>query len=174
MSRRRQARLAPVKTPTGQKACRGRFLNVDCRIDIEKGRRTWCGQDCIDACMVQINPGEARRVVGERDKGVCNRCGRDTKLILRIARRATQSYFARQYDSWWDRSPWTHNGPCRHWLVRAGFNPNCARWEVDHIDELADGGAFTLNNLQTLCVPCHKIKTAEQKRLRASRRKGLL
>lgn len=31
--------------------------------------------------------------------------------------------------------------------------------EADHIVALADGGAHALENLQTLCKPCHKSKT---------------
>lgn len=34
-------------------------------------------------------------------------------------------------------------------------------WEADHILEWAEGGKTELENLQTLCVPCHKRKTAE-------------
>lgn len=30
---------------------------------------------------------------------------------------------------------------------------------ADHVRNLAAGGARTLENLQTLCVPCHKAKT---------------
>jgi hypothetical protein len=33
--------------------------------------------------------------------------------------------------------------------------------EVDHIIELAAGGDNTLENLQVLCSPCHKAKTAK-------------
>jgi len=33
-----------------------------------------------------------------------------------------------------------------------------APFEVDHIVRYIDGGSNELNNLQTLCVPCHKSK----------------
>lgn len=37
----------------------------------------------------------------------------------------------------------------------------------DHIKELADGGdLLDLDNVQTLCVDCHKVKTAKSARLR--------
>ena len=32
--------------------------------------------------------------------------------------------------------------------------------EVDHIIELAIGGTNTIDNVQPLCSPCHKAKTA--------------
>jgi 5-methylcytosine-specific restriction endonuclease McrA len=44
--------------------------------------------------------------------------------------------------------------------------------EVDHIMEIADGGAeFDVANTQTICREHHKLKTAENRSLRALRRK---
>ena len=45
--------------------------------------------------------------------------------------------------------------------------------EVDHIVELQEGGdKLDPNNLMTLCIRCHRRKTAEEKRKREAR-KGL-
>ena len=33
-------------------------------------------------------------------------------------------------------------------------------WEADHIHPLVEGGADTLENLRTLCLPCHKFGTS--------------
>lgn len=41
--------------------------------------------------------------------------------------------------------------------------------EVDHVIELAAGGDNTIENLQVLCKPCHKVKTAKYN---SSRLKG--
>jgi hypothetical protein len=35
-------------------------------------------------------------------------------------------------------------------------------WEFDHIVPLADGGTHELSNMQTLCRPCHRAKTARE------------
>lgn len=32
-------------------------------------------------------------------------------------------------------------------------------WEVDHVIERRDGGLGVMDNLQTLCLDCHKRKT---------------
>ena len=32
--------------------------------------------------------------------------------------------------------------------------------EVDHIIELASGGTHTIDNVQPLCKPCHRVKTS--------------
>ncbi|MGW2919512.1 HNH endonuclease [Streptomyces angustmyceticus] len=36
--------------------------------------------------------------------------------------------------------------------------------EVDHIRPIAQGGTWTLDNAQTLCRPCHREKTAQDRR----------
>ncbi len=39
--------------------------------------------------------------------------------------------------------------------------------QADHITELADGGdTWDMENLQTLCSQCHKVKTSESRRAR--------
>lgn len=41
---------------------------------------------------------------------------------------------------------------------------------VDHITEIADGGALLdTNNMQSLCVRCHAKKTAQERRRREGR-----
>jgi hypothetical protein len=43
--------------------------------------------------------------------------------------------------------------------------------EIDHVIELASGGEDSIENLQVLCKPCHKTKTAKynSKRLKGHR-----
>ncbi len=45
--------------------------------------------------------------------------------------------------------------------------------EGDHIIEIADGGdEFDMENVQTLCVSCHKAKTKEGRQQRANIKTG--
>lgn len=44
--------------------------------------------------------------------------------------------------------------------------------EVDHIKPVRDGGTDHLDNLQTLCRPCHFDKTAQENARRAKPIKG--
>lgn len=45
-------------------------------------------------------------------------------------------------------------------------------WESDHLVPLADGGANDDQNLQLLCQPCHRDKTAAEATARAAQRRG--
>jgi hypothetical protein len=91
--------------------------------------------------------------VRKRDRGRCAACKLDTYAVRRkiraIGRGATRE------------------------LRRLGFKPRKSLWELDHIVPLIDGGSHELDNLQTLCTPCHVKKTAEEARLRSARAKEL-
>jgi HNH endonuclease len=58
---------------------------------------------------------------------------------------------------------WLTRGPCVVGEHR-GF-------ELDHIVPLRDGGSHGLDNMQPLCVPCHREKTAREATERAYRRR---
>lgn len=45
-------------------------------------------------------------------------------------------------------------------------------WQADHIVPLVEGGTHDMENLRTLCVPCHKVETAALARRRAVGRSG--
>ncbi len=51
-------------------------------------------------------------------------------------------------------------------------------WHVDHIKPLVEAHGdidyWRLDNLQTLCVPCHKLKTSSEATARASARRAAL
>ncbi len=108
-------------------------------------RRRWHPQ-----CVEDYNgsdPREARRRVRKRDRGICAGCGVDTRKLKKA-----------------------HRGPGSAQALRdLGFVPRRSLWELDHIVPLIDGGGHELANLQTLCTPCHKAKTAAEARDRAGR-----
>lgn len=39
-------------------------------------------------------------------------------------------------------------------------------WQCDHLVPLSKGGTSDISNLRILCIPCHKAKTAEDRRRR--------
>ena len=117
-------------------------------------RRRW-HPACVDVYN-QSDPREARRRVRKRDRGRCASCGLDTYGLRRQIR---------------------GRGSFRK-LRERGFKPRKSLWELDHIVPLVDGGSHDLGNLQTLCTPCHKRKTAreagERRRQRESRARDSL
>ena len=53
----------------------------------------------------------------------------------------------------------------------AGCGEKVCEWHVDHMNAKMNGGLeTTIENLQTLCVPCHKNKTRMDYRVRTRRR----
>ena len=79
-----------------------------------------------------------------RDKGICNRCGRNCKLIDDELNRLYQldlvkgdvCYLANEYM----RSIGLHS-----W----------SSWHAHHIVKRCDGGTDTLDNIETVCQWCH-------------------
>ena len=139
-------------------------------------RRTWYSEECVNSWKIRNDPAYVREQVYDRDKGVCESCGRDTEKLRRQYRRlwmATKGLSFRLI-----RNPsGTMHCKIRHlsrWRERGRW-PDMSRswWEADHIVEVVRGGGQCgLDNYQTLCVPCHKDKTARLARERAQQRKA--
>jgi 5-methylcytosine-specific restriction endonuclease McrA len=123
---------------------------------------------------VRTSPSAARERVFERDRGVCARCCRDTLDLLRrlrnLARRRPRPEVlveARQLALGFEAA------------VEVGRRGRVLRirrtlWQADHILPVAEGGGgCSLENLRTLCLPCHRVVTAElAARLRRIARDG--
>lgn len=127
------------------------------------------------------NPSAVRDAVWRRDEGVCAVCGFDAKLAARI-----MWYAVHHVGSTDDRrlEGYDHDSkrPSLVWVVRSlfrqlwGLRSWCAdpldAWDADHITPVCEGGANTLANLRTLCIPCHKAATAALAARRAAKRKA--
>lgn len=166
----------------GKRCCRW------CCKPVPRGRMSYCGDQCQIEVDIRSSAVAARRHVFERDKGVCRQCGTDTELLRRALGYAAYSLInSERYGAGSHRRLHAHfritayeaQAPLRAVAAPLGFsNVTGHFWEADHIVELSDGGSGGLDNLQTLCVPCHKRKTAANAGRRAlerrDRRKPLL
>lgn len=146
-----------------------------CQAAVPKSRRSWCSQQCKDWYYLATSSSYLRFKVYERDRGVCNRCKLDCdRLEVRAYGYSTwtrlpvpRSSIAKQYEEM--------RAICDE-LKRQGFAGVSPRnrislWAADHINPLFDGGSFELQNVQTLCLPCHKEKTSTEATMRAKRKR---
>jgi 5-methylcytosine-specific restriction endonuclease McrA len=141
-----------------------------CGRPVPKGRRNWCGEACIEEMRIRNWPGHARGRVLGRDRGVCAACGRDcVALEARVHRYTTvwREGIGREEEI----SRWSRQRRLEGWFRRFGLPAlHNSLWQADHIVPVVlGGGGCGLDNLRTLCVPCHKRATRELARRRARR-----
>lgn len=181
-----------ARGPNGRKLCRW------CGVEVPKGRQTWCSQPCVDEFLIRKDPNTARRRVLERDRGVCALCGLDTLELERWLGRLGAPHHEPYMGKTWkvDRSRFCGRSTtqrynwqrklyepehcdCRYHravrdLRRRGWHDVHTRalWDADHIKPVIEGGGgCPLENLRTLCVPCHKTETAKLAARRAVARR---
>jgi 5-methylcytosine-specific restriction protein A len=143
----------------------GRALCRTCGIEVPKGRRTFCGEACVDDWATRYSPTLMRQRVFRRDLGVCALCGIDTRLLGRVLNAEWQRIKrVRTAQGRRDRAEFRQR---YRWFFRRR-----TYWDADHIVPVAEGGGeCTIANIRTLCIPCHQRVTTEQARNRASQRR---
>lgn len=193
MSRHRYSRNAgrvdPEKLPKGPS---GRALCRWCATEVPKRRKTFCSAICVHEHRVRSSASYVRECLDERDHGVCALCGLNTVAEIRIlwalrptgdsllgsvprhmGERAVLRAVCGNTKPGRDRRPW--GIWAEQFRIRLGVFPWERRrqrfWDADHIQPVDEGGGTCgLDNYQTLCLLCHKKKTAEQKQRSAVKR----
>lgn len=112
-------------------------------------RRTFCSEFCVHQWRLRSDPGYLRDQVFARDKGVCALCATDTVAAIRVLKRSRGKAREEALAMW----------------GLASVNARRSLWDADHILPVAEGGGqCDLDNLRTLCLPCHREVTAELRR----------
>jgi 5-methylcytosine-specific restriction protein A len=146
------SKLLP-KGPNGRALCRR------CQTEVPVGRRTFCSEPCIHEWKLRTQPEYAAEQVEKRDKGVCAVCKVDTTALrseFRLVPRGSSQVL------WLG----ARNLPVELLMRRRWF-------DVDHVVPVVEGGGSCgLENLRTLCVPCHKRETAKLAARRAEARRA--
>ena len=89
-----------------------------------------------------------RDKVYERDQGVCAKCALDTKTLMEVGQSLMTEHS-------WGRSEWKRLLSA----IAVKTAPGLTYWQADHIIARIEGGPDELDNMQTLCIPCHEEDT---------------
>jgi 5-methylcytosine-specific restriction enzyme A len=158
-TRRRTPGVHSQKRPLGPN---GEKLCFNCRAVLPKGRAYNCSKECSREWSHKTSPDLLRRAVFERDHGVCAVCGEDTaalqKEYVSIPFEPASTRLERRWE-WLDKHGIPSGRELTDW------------WDADHITPVvAGGGECSIENIRTLCIPCHKNATAVLAARRATER----
>lgn len=178
-----------LRVPPGQ--CRW------CGKPVKPPRQSWCDDTCVQAYLIRARPEAARRAVYARDRGMCAICGLDTDQVqieLRAISRVLGGADATELNALLPlvtrelaRFAPYHVRLVPYTLSEFSYHRNrtevkihhcwklsyTSLWEADHIIPVVEGGGSSgLENLRTLCKPCHRLETAKLRKRLARQRRG--
>ena len=156
--RRRGGWVDPSTLPRGPN---GRALCRWCQTEVAPPRRSFCSDACVHEHRLRTNNRYMRCAVYKRDRAVCATCGVDTAATAR---------------AYWEAAATGDLDAGARVLAAAGIGALGRRrimrrgrlggnlFDVDHIVAVHDGGGECgMDNLQTLCIPCHRKRTKQQR-----------
>jgi 5-methylcytosine-specific restriction endonuclease McrA len=114
-----------------------------------------------------VTQAQLRRLVFERDHGVCKSCGRDMVAARADYQREISDEFSRHFRRQAEvgsEDAWAHRGNLKgirtKWAARFGMtlaDVQRLEWfDCHHIKPLADGGENVPENAETLCLADHR------------------
>lgn len=133
----------------------------------------FCSPACRESYMATTSAAGLRSVVFARDAGVCANCGTDGHRLVERLLALRHADYGRRYRLALEFNPkWAAYTELLARLLDAPRDG--LAWEADHVRRVADGGGrATADQVQTLCVPCHRDKTRRENTRKRPRRDGL-
>jgi 5-methylcytosine-specific restriction protein A len=147
---------------TSERGPNGRALCRWCRVEIPKGRHSWCSVVCVQRFLRVSQWATLAEYVIARD-GACRKCGCEHPGWNRSRSLARKEFHAARHG-------WVENRLAvkdRGYVVE--FHVLAEWWEVDHIVPVKDGGTDDPENLRLLCHGCHVAAGIEQRRTRKAK-----
>lgn len=164
--------------PNGWKLCRW------CSTEVKPPRRTFCSDECVSDYRLRSDPTYLRWRVEKRDHGICALCGIDTVRIQTGLQELSHLVEYDHVDKGGRPVVEKLKAPLdllKQFLGIGKWDNRQSLWDADHIREVVTGGGECgLENMQTLCVWCHRAKTsglaarlAEERRLAKEKAAGI-
>jgi 5-methylcytosine-specific restriction enzyme A len=130
-----------------------------CLKPVSGRRRSWCSDACQSEFLIRFSGAVVTNRVFDRDRGICELCGIDTKELEAVYLFASRGL----------RTSWSLRGEWGPWYSANSW------WEADHIVPVSEGGGCCgLENYRTLCMRCHKVESAKLKRRMAQKKRSQL
>lgn len=144
--------LSPIERE-GQKYC------AWCEVGVLKGRRKYCKKACMNSALIhfypQTNESKMYHLI-YRQNCACAGCGTSMEDEL-------SEIIERKYHHHNDHLIKENKKPLPVGLWAVGYGTG-DRWQVDHSEPLFKGGQGPgVENIQILCVDCHRKKSAREK-----------
>ena len=164
----RNQSLAKAYPVSKEKGPNGRNLCRKCHKEVPAGRTAWCSEECQDEVYTLVYWSHARHKAFMRDRGTCLKCGLDTDYLESFLLKVRSLDKELQTLTAINLKKMNYNiiTPTRFGRMYYGH-----LFEIDHIIPCIEGGDNRLENLRTLCIPCHKRGTKELAGRRAEKRK---
>lgn len=118
--------------------------------------KTWNDKRCYKKWRNEHHPHhEPRRILFERDGGICSCCGVDTMALRSSHIQSLAAHFPGMIPALMDEL---------HPELRPAGYPTLkySWWQADHIEAASEGGSSGIENYRTLAWPCHKRETSRQ------------
>ncbi|CAG9466200.1 unnamed protein product [Pedinophyceae sp. YPF-701] len=147
---------------------------------VESASLLVCGEGCFKVYLARCTTGGLRAQLGKLERGRCRLCGTNCRDLVSRLQGITR--YSHPTD-WKERRRQVVKRVAPRFLtmrskkrlenlLEKAVEGNA--WEADHIVPVYEGGGeCTVDNMRTLCIPCHERNTAEQAARRAELRRAM-